>query len=102
MKELEEGNKRRKWVNREPHAYWKGNPYVRWIMTHIDAVSPNEFPNKKISDAPNRVTRFAKSATKPTVVGNESSDLDGYGEGDKALLVVLLFSAESIGFLPRV
>ena len=61
---------------------------------------PNEFPNKKNSYAPNRVTRFAKSATKPTVVGNESSDLDGYGEGDEALLVVLLFLAESIGFSP--
>ena len=71
-------------------------------MTHIDAVSPNEFPNKKNSDAPNRVPRFAKSATKPAVVGNESSDLDGYGEGDEALLIVLLFSAKSIGLFPRV
>ena len=60
----------------------------------------NEFPNKKNSDAPNRVPRFAKSATKPAVVGNESSDLDGYGEGDEALLVVLFFLAESIGFPP--
>ncbi|KAF3438609.1 hypothetical protein FNV43_RR21372 [Rhamnella rubrinervis] len=28
LKDLEEGNERRKWVDREPHAYWKGNPYV--------------------------------------------------------------------------
>ncbi|KAF8379485.1 hypothetical protein HHK36_028920 [Tetracentron sinense] len=26
--ELKEGNKRTKWVEREPHAYWKGNPAV--------------------------------------------------------------------------
>ena len=28
FKELEEGNKRKKWVDREPHAYWKGNTAV--------------------------------------------------------------------------
>lgn len=28
MKELEIGNKRKRWVDREPYAYWKGNPYV--------------------------------------------------------------------------
>ncbi|KAK9914254.1 hypothetical protein M0R45_038043 [Rubus argutus] len=28
LKELEEGNKRSKWVDREPYAYWKGNPAV--------------------------------------------------------------------------
>ena len=28
MKDLEEGNKRTKWEDREPFAYWKGNPYV--------------------------------------------------------------------------
>ncbi|CAM8937473.1 unnamed protein product [Rhodiola kirilowii] len=28
LKELEEGNKRIEWANREPHAYWKGNPAV--------------------------------------------------------------------------
>ncbi|KAJ0910690.1 putative glycosyl transferase CAP10 domain-containing protein [Helianthus annuus] len=27
-KELEQGNQRRKWTNREPFAYWKGNTYT--------------------------------------------------------------------------
>ncbi|KAH7538016.1 hypothetical protein FEM48_Zijuj03G0154600 [Ziziphus jujuba var. spinosa] len=28
LKDLEEGNRRSKWVDREPYAYWKGNPAV--------------------------------------------------------------------------
>ncbi|KAF5743535.1 putative KDEL motif-containing protein 1 precursor [Tripterygium wilfordii] len=28
LEDLKEGNKRRKWVQREPYAYWKGNPSV--------------------------------------------------------------------------
>ena len=28
MKELREGNQRSTWINREPYAYWKGNPSV--------------------------------------------------------------------------
>ncbi|KAK7307848.1 hypothetical protein VNO77_41268 [Canavalia gladiata] len=28
LKEIEEGNKRIKWNDREPYAYWKGNPFV--------------------------------------------------------------------------
>ncbi|PKI45511.1 hypothetical protein CRG98_034102 [Punica granatum] len=28
LKELKEGNDRTKWTDREPYAYWKGNPYV--------------------------------------------------------------------------
>ncbi|XP_022159531.1 uncharacterized protein LOC111025920 isoform X1 [Momordica charantia] len=28
LKELKEGNERSKWMEREPFAYWKGNPYV--------------------------------------------------------------------------
>ncbi|CAI9092225.1 OLC1v1027414C1 [Oldenlandia corymbosa var. corymbosa] len=27
-KELKEGNEQSKWINREPYAYWKGNPHV--------------------------------------------------------------------------
>ena len=27
-KDLKEGNERIKWVDREPYAYWKGNPAV--------------------------------------------------------------------------
>ncbi|MQL96490.1 hypothetical protein Taro_029150 [Colocasia esculenta] len=28
MKEVKEGNRRVRWVDREPYAYWKGNPWV--------------------------------------------------------------------------
>ncbi|XP_062120419.1 uncharacterized protein LOC133834728 isoform X2 [Humulus lupulus] len=28
LEDLKEGNKRKKWVKREPYAYWKGNPWV--------------------------------------------------------------------------
>ncbi|XP_077239743.1 uncharacterized protein LOC143880652 [Tasmannia lanceolata] len=28
LKDLKEGNKRIKWMEREPYAYWKGNPWV--------------------------------------------------------------------------
>ena len=28
LNELREGNKRTRWMNREPYAYWKGNPAV--------------------------------------------------------------------------
>ncbi|XP_060971392.1 uncharacterized protein LOC115717146 isoform X1 [Cannabis sativa] len=28
LKDLKEGNKRKRWIKREPYAYWKGNPSV--------------------------------------------------------------------------
>ncbi|KAK3227102.1 hypothetical protein Dsin_006964 [Dipteronia sinensis] len=28
LKDIKEGNNRSKWMDREPYAYWKGNPYV--------------------------------------------------------------------------
>ncbi|KAL9435086.1 hypothetical protein AB3S75_021364 [Citrus x aurantiifolia] len=28
LEDIKEGNKRTKWINRAPYAYWKGNPYV--------------------------------------------------------------------------
>ncbi|KAJ7952334.1 O-glucosyltransferase rumi-like [Quillaja saponaria] len=28
LKEIKEGNERTKWMDREPYAYWKGNPFV--------------------------------------------------------------------------
>ncbi|CAI9302436.1 unnamed protein product [Lactuca saligna] len=31
LKDLDEGNKRTKWVDRDPYAYWKGNP---WVAEH--------------------------------------------------------------------
>ncbi|CAH9121692.1 unnamed protein product [Cuscuta epithymum] len=44
-KELQEGNKRRKWVEREPYAYWKGNPSVsnrrKDLVVKCNASSPS-------------------------------------------------------------
>ncbi|XP_071713524.1 uncharacterized protein [Rutidosis leptorrhynchoides] len=31
LKDLHKGNKRTKWIDREPYAYWKGNP---WVAEH--------------------------------------------------------------------
>lgn len=28
LKDLKEGNQRKKWIDREPYAYWKGNSFV--------------------------------------------------------------------------
>ncbi|KAF2590035.1 hypothetical protein F2Q70_00040517 [Brassica cretica] len=39
LKELREGNQRSKWVNREPYAYWKGNPTV--ADTRLDLMKCN-------------------------------------------------------------
>ncbi|KAL3524274.1 hypothetical protein ACH5RR_017108 [Cinchona calisaya] len=38
-KDLKEGNKRSKWVEREPYAYWKGNPAV--AKTRMDMLKCN-------------------------------------------------------------
>ncbi|KAG0534948.1 hypothetical protein BDA96_04G323600 [Sorghum bicolor] len=35
QKELNRGNKRVKWLNREPYAYWKGNPDVAVIRQEL-------------------------------------------------------------------
>nr|KAJ0191104.1 hypothetical protein LSAT_V11C800391970 [Lactuca sativa] len=39
LKELNEGNTRSKWVDREPYAYWKGNPVV--ADTRMDLLKCN-------------------------------------------------------------
>ncbi|KAD2805485.1 hypothetical protein E3N88_38862 [Mikania micrantha] len=39
LKELEEGNMRTKWIDREPYAYWKGNPVV--AETRMDLLKCN-------------------------------------------------------------
>lgn len=39
MKEIKEGNKRTKWVDREPYAFWKGNPTV--AGTRVDLLRCN-------------------------------------------------------------
>jgi hypothetical protein len=28
LRDLKEGNKRMRWMDRQPYAYWKGNPVV--------------------------------------------------------------------------
>ncbi|KAK3017592.1 hypothetical protein RJ639_004826 [Escallonia herrerae] len=35
LKELKEGNRRTKWMDREPFAYWKGNPNVAKIRVEL-------------------------------------------------------------------
>ncbi|KAI3728788.1 hypothetical protein L6452_17431 [Arctium lappa] len=39
LKDLEEGNRRTRWINREPYAYWKGNPVV--AETRMDLLKSN-------------------------------------------------------------
>lgn len=39
LKELREGNQRTKWIDREPYAYWKGNPTV--AETRLDLMKCN-------------------------------------------------------------
>uniref|UniRef100_A0A1J3IYT3 O-glucosyltransferase rumi-like protein n=1 Tax=Noccaea caerulescens TaxID=107243 RepID=A0A1J3IYT3_NOCCA len=39
LKELKEGNQRTNWINREPYAYWKGNPIV--AETRLDLMKCN-------------------------------------------------------------
>lgn len=38
-KDLKEGNKRSQWIEREPYAYWKGNPAV--AATRMDLLTCN-------------------------------------------------------------
>jgi len=42
--ELKEGNKRTPWLNREPYAYWKGNPSV--AETREDLMKCNVSENR--------------------------------------------------------
>lgn len=39
LKEIKEGNKKVKWKDREPYAYWKGNPYT--TPTRLDFLNCN-------------------------------------------------------------
>ncbi|KAI3729102.1 hypothetical protein L6452_17751 [Arctium lappa] len=41
LKDLEEGNRRTRWIDREPYAYWKGNPIV--AETRMDLLKCNVF-----------------------------------------------------------
>lgn len=44
VKELAEGNKKTKWVDRDAHAYWKGNPAV--AETRMDLLKCNVSENQ--------------------------------------------------------
>lgn len=49
-KEIKEENEKKKWKNREPHAYWKGNPNVspiRWDLLKCN-VSKNQDWNARL------------------------------------------------------
>lgn len=50
LKELNEGNKKVNWRDREPHAYWKGNPSTSWIRQDLMKcqVSKNEDWNARL------------------------------------------------------
>jgi hypothetical protein len=39
LNEIREGNSRSKWIEREPYAYWKGNPFV--VDTRRDLLKCN-------------------------------------------------------------
>lgn len=68
LKELEEGNKRSKWVDREPFAYWKGNPIV--AATRQDLLKCNVSNNQ---DWNARV--YAQDWIKESKEGYKQSDL---------------------------
>ena len=45
LKELKEGNKRVKWMDRLPYAYWKGNPDVTPIRADLKKCNLNYTSN---------------------------------------------------------
>ncbi|CAN6705714.1 unnamed protein product [Malus baccata var. baccata] len=68
LKDLEEGNKRSKWIDREPYAYWKGNPSV--AETRKDLVKCN------VSDQMDWNARiYAQDWLKEIKEGYKQSDL---------------------------
>ncbi|KAF7852351.1 hypothetical protein BT93_L0905 [Corymbia citriodora subsp. variegata] len=67
-RDLKEGNKRVKWMDREPHAYWKGNPTV--AATRQDLLRCN------VSDKTDWNARiFAQDWTRESQQGYKQSDL---------------------------
>ncbi|KAH7528693.1 hypothetical protein FEM48_Zijuj05G0099200 [Ziziphus jujuba var. spinosa] len=42
LKDLEEGNKRMRWVDREPYAYWKGNPGYAQVRRDLMKCNPTD------------------------------------------------------------
>ncbi|GKA97024.1 O-glucosyltransferase Rumi [Tanacetum coccineum] len=68
LKDLEEGNTRTKWVDREPYAYWKGNPIV--AETRMDLLKCN------VSDQQDWNARvYAQDWFKESQQGYKQSDL---------------------------
>ncbi|EXB29382.1 hypothetical protein L484_001025 [Morus notabilis] len=68
LKELEEGNKKSKWVEREAYAYWKGNPVV--AATRQDLLKCN------VSDKQDWNARlYAQDWLKESKEGYKQSDL---------------------------
>ncbi|GER27022.1 hypothetical protein STAS_02704 [Striga asiatica] len=68
LKELKEGNKRMKWSDRDPHAYWKGNPVV--AATRMDLLKCN------VSDKQDWNARvYAQDWLKEQKQGYKQSDL---------------------------
>lgn len=68
LKDLEEGNRRTKWVDREPYAYWKGNPIV--AETRMDLLKCN------VSDQQDWNARvYAQDWLKESQQGYKQSDL---------------------------
>ncbi|XP_030532977.1 O-glucosyltransferase rumi homolog [Rhodamnia argentea] len=67
-RDLKEGNKRVKWMDREPHAYWKGNPAV--AATRQDLLRCN------VSDEQDWNARiFAQDWIRESQQGYKQSDL---------------------------
>ncbi|XP_076911640.1 uncharacterized protein LOC143569668 [Bidens hawaiensis] len=68
LKELEEGNRRSKWIDREPYAYWKGNPVV--AETRMDLLKCN------VSETQDwNVRVYAQDWLKESQQGFKQSDL---------------------------
>lgn len=42
VKDLEEGNKKKRWVDREPYAFWKGNPGVAPTRRDLMKCNPSD------------------------------------------------------------
>lgn len=68
LKDLEEGNMRTRWIDREPYAYWKGNPVV--AETRMDLLKCN------VSEKQDWNARvFAQDWFKESQQGYKQSDL---------------------------
>uniref|UniRef100_A0A2N9GTD5 Glycosyl transferase CAP10 domain-containing protein n=3 Tax=Fagus sylvatica TaxID=28930 RepID=A0A2N9GTD5_FAGSY len=68
LKDLKEGNKRMRWMDREPYAYWKGNPTVALIRQQLIKcnVSDNQDWNARV---------YAQDWIRESQEGYKQSDL---------------------------